>query len=112
MKINSNYSINFTAKKNVLNSEAIKNTKKYTFAKSPNELYGDIDKFLSKKYTNEQYLTVFMEKVNSNAYNEDSNVEKKYVNDILTSIDLNRSYKDIPDEYLKVKMLKLLDSKK
>ena len=118
MNIYSNYSINFMAGKNSLKSKMAKktaNSVKDNFAKKNNPLYDDINNFLERKCSKEDYIKTLVKKVNNNEYAnvmQNNPLERKYVNDILTTIDLNRYAKDIPDTYLIDRMLKLLESQK
>ena len=72
------------------------------------DFYTDIDKFMKKSIKKEEYLDNFVSKINKNLYNQMNSSEKIYVNDILTTLDLTNSIKDIPDNYLLENMNKLL----
>lgn len=118
MNIYSNYSVNFMSGKNTLKTQMTKkatNVVKKNEVKNSNAFYDDINKFLDRKCSKEDYLKTLVKKVNNNEYAnviQNNHLERKYVNDMLTTIDLSRYVKDIPDEYLTSKMLKLLESKK
>lgn len=101
----------FTAKTNPQIKKFHNNIKKQNINKK-DVFYDDINKFLTKEYSKEEYLTSFIKNVENNAYLEkNSNIEKKYINDLLTSIDLTNNYKDIPNQYIIDRMLKLLGNK-
>lgn len=118
MNIYSNYSINFMAGKNTLKTHLTQKagkTIKDSATKKSNPFYDDINMFLEKKCTKEEYLKTLVKKVNNSEYNNvilNNPLERKYVNDILTTVDLNRYLKDIPDKYLVDKMKKILESQK
>jgi hypothetical protein len=103
----------FTAKKlpaeKSLKTVATK-LKSDTFSNKEN-LYNDIEKYLKKDISKEEYFKFLIEKIKNNSYYVSDRVEEKYVNDMLTTLDLVVNTKKIPDEYLKRKMENLLKYK-
>lgn len=75
--------------------------------------YNDIEKYLKKEINKEEYLKLFVNNFKQNNFKDNNDIlEKKYINDLLTSIDLINSYKEIPDNYITERMLNLLQNKK
>lgn len=119
MKIYNSYSINFTAKRSFAKTriersdltkikKIIKNTKNLQ-----RDFYLDIQRYLDNTYAKKDYLKNFIEKFKNNSfYTKYNNVEEKYINNILTTLDLAENPQEISDEYLTRNMLKLLKDKK
>lgn len=101
----------FTAKK-----ASTKNLKKVlksdTLANNQDDLYFDIEKYLKKDITKEEYFKIFKEKVKNNPNISNNRIENKYINDMLTTLDLVGNTKNIPDKYLIQNMEFLLNYKK
>ena len=113
MKIYNTYTINFTAIKN--NKSSVKKMNNLSLNVNSfvqNDIYKDMSSFLQKKITKEEYLYKFITNFNNEAYKKLNNSEKKYVHDILTTIDFAESYKSISDEYLQEKMKRLIKIQK
>ena len=106
--------MNFTSKKNIYNSKTIKSVQKNTQKiQNTDYFYEDMKKFLNKEYSKDEYLKTFINRLEQSSYAERSNnVEKKYINDLLTSIDLANSYKEIPDNYIIERVLKIVGNQK
>lgn len=110
MKIYNINSINFSAsrKTNNLHSAMVQNSR--------DEFYTNINGFLNKDYDKKEYLKLFSENVNKIKTNKEANLfsstEKKYINDLLMTMDLADKLERISDKYLTESMTTLLKTKK
>ena len=97
-------------------------TAKYTFAKSKVKqnfskdakknliLYNDIKTYLSKDCSKIEYLNKFSKNFNTMEQEiKYNNAEKKYINNLLITLDLSENWKKIPDNSLKESMQELLN---
>ena len=112
MQIYNFYSVNFAAKKNITKPITAKTkTSALPISNAKEDFYNDIEKFIKKEVSKKQYLQLFIDKMNNELYSQLNNTEKKYVYDMLTTIDLSYN-KNISDAHLTERMKQLLDSRK
>lgn len=107
MKVYSINSTNFTAKKT---QSTLSNTE------NPRQRFcNQIDKFLNNKCTKKEYIDSFTKEINAVIINRQKNdftlPERKYINNLISVLDISEGIEKIPDNYLKTNMLKLLKSK-
>ena len=111
MKIYNINPINFVERKNPIFTASNKDGK---FTKE--SFYQQIEGFLNKKYSKEKYLKMFSDGISEiskqNSIQEYSSIERKYINNLVSIIDMSDNLKKIPDNYLKTNMEILLRSKK
>ena len=112
MKVYSIDRINFQANK-LPPVKTIK-TAPETFTKEI--FYEHIKQYLSNGMNKKEYLKKFLSGIDAiqarKGGAEFTPVEKKYINDLITTLDLTESLDKISDRYLTENMKKLLDNKK
>ncbi len=113
MRIYSINSVNFLAKKPpVQNTEHQKNSAKFT----KENFYNQIDCFLKEQYDEKKYLKLFADSVDKivkqNSMSEYTPIERKYISNLISIIDMSDNYNKIPNKYLKTNMENLLKFKK
>lgn len=113
MKIYSINPINFTAKKvSVQKPELPKTVERFT----RDIFYSQIDGFLNKQYNEKEYMKLFSEGVDKivkqDSISEYTPIERKYISNLLSIMDMSENSVKIPDNYLKTSMENLLKFKK
>ena len=112
MNINYDYTSNFMANKISTKPNSRTSMKKFIqnkdkFCKS--DIYNDIDNYLNNNISKNDFLKQFMLKKYSPNL---SRAEQKHLNDLKMTIDLTNSINDIPEDYVKETLSKLLKAKK
>lgn len=78
--------------------------------------YSQIEGFLNKQYDKKKYLKLFSDGVDKivkqNGMSEYTSVERKYISNLLSIMDMSENLSKIPDNYLKTSMENLLKYKK
>jgi len=94
----------------------VKRTKKATITPVKDEFYSYIYGFLNKKYDKMEYLKRFSNNINRIKKEKNSQLfnpyEKKYIDDMLMTMDLTKDLSNISDKFLAENMRNLLKSKK
>lgn len=73
-------------------------------------LYSNIDSYLTKKFSKKEFLLA-LNKLAIDIDNKKLNTaEKKYLNDMLTTMDLSDNFEKIPDKYIVKNIEKLIDN--
>ena len=73
-------------------------------------LYNNIDSYLTKKFSKKEFLLA-LNKLAIDIDNKKLNIaEKKYINDMLTTMDLSDNFEKIPDKYIVKNIEKLVDN--
>ena len=112
MKIQSNYTMTtFMAKGKIKYTPTQLAQAKDTFCK--NDIYVDIEKYLSKDINKKEFLKEFKAKTQGQEYTKNlSRVEQKYINDIKMTMELMNNFDEITDKYLIDRVKKLLEAHK
>jgi len=105
--------INFMAKRTqVQHSEPQSASEKFT----KKSFYSQIEGYLQKQYNEEKYLKMFSDGVDKivqqNSISEYTPIERKYISNLISIMDMSENLKKIPDNYLKTNMEHLLKFKK
>ncbi len=113
MRIYSINPINFMARRTpVQSSESPKKGAEFT----KETFYGQIEGFLNQQYDEKKYLKMFSDGVDKivkqNRMSEYTPVERKYISNLVSIIDMSENLSKIPDNYLKTNMENLLKLKK
>lgn len=111
MKINKITSTNFMAHTKQVSSQIKKGTgNAVTNVCNRETFYKQIDKYMRGKYSQKEYLKHFTNNIqNIKDANEFTNIEKKYINDLIVTMDMTEDFSKIPDEYLRYRMKQLLE---
>lgn len=111
MKIYAVNPINFTAKKPVVSkTEQAQNC---IFTKEL--FYSQIEGFLNNQYDKEKYFKMFSDGVDKIVKQQDiaqyNPIERKYISNLVSMIDMSDNLRNIPEQYLKKNMQELLAHK-
>ncbi len=81
-----------------------------------NQFYANIDGFLNNQYDKKEYLKLFSDDVDKiikqNKMKDYTPIERKYINNLISMIDMSDNLGKIPDSYLKTGMENLKKYKK
>ncbi|GEM_PF-4100879 len=106
MKIFKIDNINFDSKKSAVRK--VKSSSRV----DDKEIYSDINDFMTKKCDKLEYLNRFSRQFEYPKYgNIYTQAEKKYINDLLLTLDLSSDWRDIPDKHLETAIQELMKSR-
>ena len=102
----------FMAKKNITKFCKTKVENHDAFIKQNNDIfYKNIEQFLKKEINKDEYFKSLLDGIKNKTFIPKNKIEAKYLNDMLTTLDLSGKIKDIPDEYMIKNMQNLLKYK-
>ena len=112
MKIYNINPINFTAKKTIVTKKDLKPAEKFT----KENFYNQIDGFMNNQIDKEKYFKMFSDGVDKIYKQQDilkyNPIERKYINNLVSLLDMSENHGSIPEQYLKKNMELLLAHKK
>ena len=76
------------------------------------DFYSHIKGFLNQNYDKKEYLKLFQQDVDALKKQSVTPIEKKYIDNLLTTMDLTDKPAKISEQYIVNNMKKLLDGKK
>ncbi len=76
------------------------------------DFYSHIKGFLNQNYDKKEYLKLFQQDVDALKKQSVTPIEKKYIDNLLTTLDLTDKPAKISEQYIVNNMKKLLDGKK
>ena len=88
------------------------NKKNNIKSNSVEDFYSHINGYLNRDYDKKEYLKLFQQDVDALKKQSVTPIEKKYIDNLLTTMDLTDKPAKISEQYIVNNMKKLLDGKK